>query len=206
MDNMLNEFDEKDRSIKTNDLKTRERVNFVVDATIMKKIRDLSAERKIPMSRMIDHAIATTYGLFAKSIFTNTFLINHEIKLYIYKEVHSDEVKDLINILKTNDINYIIGDCLLAMANKRAIGSILSFYLNDGDDYILDKCIQTLKFTNTYFSVFLDNELLSDDIIGDATQIDTSTREHRPSVTEAIPFSDLHKSFSVLRDVSAIRK
>ena len=74
MDNMLNEFDEKDRSIKTNDLKTRERVNFVVDATIMKKIRDLSAERKIPMSRMIDHAIATTYGLFAKSIFISWIL------------------------------------------------------------------------------------------------------------------------------------
>ena len=39
------------------DLKNRERVNFVVDAELMKQLRLFSDKSKIPMSRIIDQAI-----------------------------------------------------------------------------------------------------------------------------------------------------
>ena len=45
------------KTVRSSDLSTRERVNFVLSSSLMEALRKKSADEQIPMSRIIDEAL-----------------------------------------------------------------------------------------------------------------------------------------------------
>lgn len=70
--NNTSTFDEKEDNVKdtvrSKDLSTRERVNFVVSSDIMYKLRAKSSREQIPMSRIIDAALTSYLTKSEKSV------------------------------------------------------------------------------------------------------------------------------------------
>ena len=52
----------------TNDLKNRERFTTTVDIGIIRELRELSKETMIPISKLIDKALANLLNEYGKSI------------------------------------------------------------------------------------------------------------------------------------------
>lgn len=142
------------------DLKTRERVNFIVDSLIMKKLRMLSITKEIPMSRLVDQALRKTYNLSNSDCFSTILLVSHEIKLYIYKGSSSDEIKELLQLIDKLGCNYILGDCLLAQEDNRIVGSQINFFIKDGESKVSETCVNFLNQREIKFSLVIDDKII----------------------------------------------
>lgn len=156
------------------DLVKRERVNFVVNSSIMGQLRSISKRDDVPMSRIIDSALLA----FLNDIPTNRqsnplneskdVFLHHLLEIVIHEEMESQICAEYLNMIKQYFRNYISTNCILNLDSPRntIIGTKIFLFLSDQDNNQFVKLINDLSCSNNRgkIEMRLDNENINLDI------------------------------------------
>lgn len=144
MDININDTDKnkegsKKETVRSKDLATRERANFVVSSEIMQSLRTKSARDQIPMSRIIDVALqnylagsesSTQYESLATGI-----AMSHLFELLLLKSYQSDFSETILEIVSTYFKNFIYSRCAFKVPLQPAVmGTKFLLFLKDEDN------------------------------------------------------------------------
>lgn len=157
-------------SARTRDLSTRERVNFVVDSSIMNQLRTVSKNENMPMSRIIDSALTAYLGMGSNKTEINIvsecseILLQHLLEIIIHETVETKRCSDFINQINEFFINFIYSNCLLNVnspGNTR-IGTKVMLFISNQDGDQLTKLLNYISLVKDHMKieVRLDNEVL----------------------------------------------
>lgn len=124
------------------DLANRERVNFVVNSLIMRKLRAVSKQEDIPMSRIIDNALTEYLKVGTVQRRTNPLMGNREVLLHhlleivIYKRIEELTQSSLLVQIKQCFTNYISTSAVLNLESEEAttVGTKVFAFLKDQDN------------------------------------------------------------------------
>lgn len=145
---------------RTQDLSTRERVNFVIDSALMNLLREESKIRKVPMSRIIDAAILAYLGNMEQDI-----ILYHDVSITICSKKTSQSVKKVIEVIKETFGNYILTSCLINPGeNEPVLGTKIRLYVSDCESEQFAKLCSYLSSvrTNETIRVMLDQRQILD--------------------------------------------
>lgn len=140
----------RERSVRSKDLATRQRVNFVLSNSTMSQLRSKSEEAQMPMSRIIEAALTEYYTKSTPHMptasLTTGVSLYHLFEIIIAAAIDSDFVKHFFEFTKKYFDNYTYSSCLLkdSPSNSASIGTKIMLYLSDDQNNQL----------STYLSVF----------------------------------------------------
>lgn len=162
--------DEKKREfpVRCQDLATRERVNFVVNSTIMGKLREYSKEASIPMSRIIDTALTVYLNCHANASGPNSagklndIVLRHLLEIIIYASVDSACCTELFGKISENLLKYIYTSCVLNLntPNETLVGTKIFLFVSDQESDDLAKLFEYISDAkkHTKIEVNLDHK------------------------------------------------
>lgn len=120
-------------TVRSQDLSTRERVNFVVDSSLMQQLRERSAIQKVPMSRMIDsalHAYLNSSGNDLQS-FRGDIILYHTLEIIVAALVESETCLLIFANIAEYFTNFIYTSCLINQTDTPTLGTKIYLFVND---------------------------------------------------------------------------
>lgn len=127
-------------AVRSKDLSTRERVNFVLSSAIMEKLREKSTKDQIPMSRIIDAALISylnnsTASYMSSSLGTGIILY-HLLEILLAESIKSFLTKEVMNYTQEYFEHYTFSSCLLKKASDGTalIGTKVILFISDSQN------------------------------------------------------------------------
>lgn len=130
----------KKETVRSKDLATRERVNFVVSSEIMQQLRAKSSRDQIPMSRIIDIALqnylANTETAMRYASLATGIAMSHLFELLLLKSYQSAFTETISELVSTYFENFIYSRCAFKTVHQQAaiMGTKFLLFLRDEDD------------------------------------------------------------------------
>ena len=158
----------RNQTVRSKDLATRQRVNFVLSNSIMAQLRSKSEEEQMPMSRIIEAALIDYYSKATPHISTTSLTpgvsLFHLFEIIIAETTDSEFVRLVFEVLKQFFDNYTYSSCLLkkSQGNSASIGTKIMLYLSDNQNCQFSDFLNEIAKHNNSESIklFLDgNEI-----------------------------------------------
>lgn len=150
------------------DLATRERVNFVVNSLIMKKLREFSEKNNRKMSRIIDNALSAYLNSFMIENVNNhskrsdDIILQHLLEIIIHKPAGSEQCIKILKKIDECSLKYIYSNCVFnsGTPNVTLIGTKVFLFVGENE---IDKFLKLLNFLSelhqeAIIQVIFDNE------------------------------------------------
>ena len=147
----------------------RERVNFIIDSSIMERLRSESKSSQIPMSRIIDQAL-TAYLNPAYVSRTDSFIqesdeiiLYHVLEVTVFDAKTSELSKSIAEYLKNLFSTYISTSCLLTskVADYYTLGTKFVLFISDQSNAQLDELLKSVEAIDTSLvEIRLDHKAL----------------------------------------------
>ena len=150
------------------DLANRERVNFVVNSSIMRELRTVSRQKEIPMSRIIDNALMEYLRVGTAQRQVNPFMGNGEVLLYhlleiiVYKRIEDVMRTTFYKCIEQYFINHISTSAVLNLESdhETTVGTKVFVFLRDQDN---DRFVEFLdevfcKYEDIKIQIILDGK------------------------------------------------
>lgn len=131
--------DSKKETVRSKDLATRERANFVVSSEIMQSLRTKSSRDQIPMSRIIDVALQNYLAESEPSVqyesLTKGITMSHLFELLLLKSYQSDFSETVLELVSTYFKNFIYSRCAFKAPLQSAVmGTKFLLFIRDEDN------------------------------------------------------------------------
>ena len=157
------------QAARKNDLSTRERVNFVVSSALMEELRERSSKEEIPMSRMIDAALANYLNKpsapYRSASMEKGVVLYHLLEILLGVKSESDTARQMMACIQLYFKNYTFSSCLLKSPSNKTptIGTKIILYLSDAQSESLTCFIEHVSRLEgkQYMEVFLDGKTVS---------------------------------------------
>ena len=147
--NVDQEAEKKFKSVRSKDLATRERVNFVLSSELMDTLRQKSIDEQIPMSRIIDAALIQYLKRdteeYRKASLSSGVPLRHLLEIMLLFSHNSDETKKYLDLVKSSFSNFTYSSCLFKTDGKTIVGTKVILYLADSDNEVLGKFIDKIS-------------------------------------------------------------
>ena len=143
------------KTVRSSDLSTRERVNFVLSSSLMEALRKKSADEQIPMSRIIDEALKQ-YLQKDLSVHYEVKLdegipLQHMVEILLFISYESKESKNFLDQLKNYFFNYTYSNCLFKLHKQEAfVGTKVLLYLSDSDSKAFNQFLNDISISERY--------------------------------------------------------
>lgn len=152
------------QAARKNDLSTRERVNFVVSSALMEELRERSSKEEIPMSRMIDAALANYLkkpsAPYKSASLEKGVVLYHLLEILLGVKNESDAARQIMAHIQLYFKYFTFTSCLLKSPNSKTpmIGTKIILYLSDAQSESLTGFIEQVSGLEEkqYMEVFLD--------------------------------------------------
>lgn len=128
------------QTIRTRDLTTRERVNFVVSTEIMAKLRDRSEKDDMPMSRIVDTALSQYLDsdrtdrdmIFHSKTLETGINLYHSLEIILSISFNSNFTKEFTALMENYFHNFTYSSCLLKDSlNESIVGTRFFSFIAD---------------------------------------------------------------------------
>ena len=147
--NVDQEAEKKFKSVRSKDLATRERVNFVLSSELMDTLRQKSIDEQIPMSRIIDAALIQYLKRdteeYRKASLSSGVPLRHLLEIMLLFSHNSDMTKKYLELVKSSFLNFTYSSCLFKTDGKTIVGTKVILYLADSDNEVLGKFIDKIS-------------------------------------------------------------
>lgn len=146
--NNVDQEERKARTVRSSDLATRERVNFVLSSSLMDALRKKSADERVPMSRIIDAALIhylnrDTLDHYEAKLDSGVPL-RHLLEIMVFFAHTSEMTKQFLDLMNSYFSNFTYSSCLFKKDAKTIVGTKAVLYLADSDNEVLSKFIDTI--------------------------------------------------------------
>ena len=150
------------------DLANRERVNFVVNSSIMRELRTVSRQKEIPMSRIIDNALMEYLRVGTAQRHVNPFMGNGAVLLYhlleivVYKRIEDVMQTTFYKCIEQCFINHISTSAVLNLESdhETTVGTKVFAFLRDQDNDCFVEFLDEVfcKYEDLKIQIILDGK------------------------------------------------
>ncbi len=127
-------------SVRSKDLATRERANFVVSSDIMHKLRETSSREQIPMSRIIDTALTNYLTTLNSSMLCASLetgiVMSHLFELLLLISYQSVLTQTIFELVSKYFKNFTYSRCAFKKAPQQSVimGTKFLLFISDEDN------------------------------------------------------------------------
>lgn len=132
--------DSKKETVRSKDLATRERANFVVSSDIMRMLRAKSSHEQIPMSRIIDTALKNYLTGYEKAVqyasLETGIVMSHLFELLLLISYQSVLTETVLGLVSMYFKNFTYTRCAFKKASQQSaiMGTKFLFFIKDEDN------------------------------------------------------------------------
>lgn len=156
----------KKSAVRCKDLSTRERANFVLSSTIMEELRAKSAKDQIPMSRIIDAALANylnnSITSFPSSSLKTGVILYHLLELLLAVSCESLFARDIMKYTQMYFEHFTFSSCLLKNSadETTVIGTKVILFISDAQNEKFSNFINEISklYDRQNVEIFLDGK------------------------------------------------